>query len=472
MPTIGGTSNLDVAGIVSQLMQIERRPMQSIERTLSGIQTQLSAWGKMQSALSGLQDAARKLGRNDTWKAASATSSDEGFVKATAGTGAVGGAYSIEVVSLASRQTLASNEAYPSADSVVGGGTLTIGFRKPDPDSGSLMPDTERSTEIRIDSGATLAQVRDAINAAGAGVTASLVADGSGQRLMLRSTGVGLAQTFSVTAANGVEDPPSTLSALSYDPDTGSGTMQRTQTATDAAVKVDGLEVTATGNRLEGVIENVTLELRRPTATPIDIDVASDAKALRGSIDAFVKAYNDLNRLIAEQTRFDPTTKSAGPLQGNQSAVRVQQQMRELLRTTIGDGSTNTLNAIGLELQRDGSLSVNESKMTKALAAPDKLQAFFAAVSDTPDQEGFAHRLVKRVGSLLDAEGTLPAVTDSLKARQRSAEQQQERLEARLTEIQKRLMRQYTALDANLSRISGSFAGVEGLLRNMNNSQT
>src|SRR5690606_34649204 len=157
--------------------------------------------------------------------------------------------------------------------------------------------------------------------------------------------------------------------------------------------------------------------------------------------------------------------------QGNQSAVRVQQQMRELLRTTIGDGSFHSLNAIGLELQRDGSLSVNESKMTKALAAPDKLQAFFAAVSETPEQEGFAHRLAERIGNFLDSDGTLPAVTESLKARQRQTERQQERLEARLDEIQKRLMRQYTALDANLSRITGSFAGIEGLLRNMNNPQ-
>jgi len=461
MATIGATPNLDVAGIVSQLMQIERRPMQSIERTLSGIQTQLSAWGRLQSALSTLQDAARTLGRYDTWKAASATSSDESFVKATAGSGAMAGAYSIEVLSLASRQTLASDR-YESADSVVGGGTLRIDFPN---------REGEPAPEITIANGATLAQVRDAINAADVGVTASLVADGSGQRLMLRSTDVGAAQTFSVTATNAGDDPTSTLSALSYDSGEAGGTMQRTQTAADAVVKIDSLEIVATGNRLEGVIENVTLELKRPTTAPVDVDVASDAKALRGSIDAFVKAYNDLNKLIADQTRYDPATKSAGPLQGNQSAVRVQQQVRELLRTTIGDGSFHSLNAIGLELQRDGSLSVNESKMTQALAAPDKLQAFFAAVSETPEQEGFAHRLVERIGNFLDADGTLPAVTESLKARQRQTERQQERLEARLDEIQKRLMRQYTALDANLSRITGSFAGIEGLLRNMNNPQ-
>lgn len=131
----------------------------------------------------------------------------------------------------------------------------------------------------------------------------------------------------------------------------------------------------------------------------------------------------------------------------------------------------NSLNAIGVELQRDGSLAIKDSKITAALASPDRLQAFFAAIGETPEQEGLAHRLVKRVSEFLDPEGTVSAATESLNANKRRTEQQQERLEARLAEIQKRLMRQYTALDANLSRITGSFAGVEGLLNNLNNSQ-
>lgn len=465
MATISGTSNIDVASIVSQLMQIEQRPMQAIESRLSGIQTQLSAWGKMQSALSTFQDAARKLARNETWKAASATSSDESYVKATAGSGAIAGSYSIEVLSLAGRQTLASSP-YASADAVVGSGTLRIQLGTLGAGGASFTADPERAeTSITIAAGSTLAQVRDAINAANAGVTASLVADGSGQRLMLRSAETGAAQAFAIAA----DDPGATgLSALAHDPVSGSG-MQRTQAASDASVSIDGLVVSAAGNRIEGVIENVTLELKRQTAAPIDIGVSSDAQAMRASIDTFVKAYNDLNKLIADQTRYDASTKTAGPLQGNQIAVRVQQQMRDLLRTTIGDGSPNSLNSIGIELQRDGSLAVNESKMTTALASPDKLRSFFGAIGSASEEKGLAHRFVERIGQLLDPEGTVPSATESLKARQRSAEKEQERMETRLAEIQKRLTRQYTALDANLSRITGSFAGVEGLLNNLNN---
>ena len=138
--------------------------------------------------------------------------------------------------------------------------------------------------------------------------------------------------------------------------------------------------------------------------------------------------------------------------------------MRELLRTMIGDGPLNSLNAIGIELQRDGSLAVNESKITAALASPDKLQSFFAAVGATPEEGGLAQRLVKGIGNLLDGTGTVSVATDSLQARQRSAEQQQERLQRRLDDIQQRLTRQYSALDANLSTISSSMASLDGLL--------
>src|SRR5690606_18824109 len=123
-------------------------------------------------------DAARALTRSDSWKAASATSSDDGFVQAAARSGAITGSYSIEVLSLASRQTLAST-SYAAPDTVVGSGTLRIQLGTLSAGGTSFTPDAERpETSITIAAGATLAQVRDAINSAGAGVTASLVADG------------------------------------------------------------------------------------------------------------------------------------------------------------------------------------------------------------------------------------------------------------------------------------------------------
>ena len=129
-----------------------------------------------------------------------------------------------------------------------------------------------------IAAGSTLAQVRDAINAAGAGVTASLVADGSGQRLMLRSTDSGAAQAFSVAVddADGASQDAIGLSALAFDPAAAAGSgrnLSLTQSAQDALVTVNGLQVSSPSNRLTGVIENVTLELGRATTSPVEVTV-------------------------------------------------------------------------------------------------------------------------------------------------------------------------------------------------------
>ncbi len=475
MASIGAMGSIDVNGIVSQLMQIERQPLQTIQATMAGIQTRLSAFGKLQSALASFQDAARALTRTDTWQAASATSTDETSVLATAGSGAIAGGYTIEVAQLAQRQTLAST-AFADSAAVIGGGTLRIRMGTLDAAGTAFTPDVARpESAITIAAGATLADVRDAINAAGAGITASLVADGTGQRLMLRSAETGAMQAFSIAVDDddGGHSDASGLSGLAFDPAAGAGAgrnLQQTQSAQDARVSVNGLQVSAQGNRLIGVVENVTVELRRVTSAPVEVNVSSDAEALRGSLDAFVKSYNDLNKLIADQTRYDPASKTAGPLQGNQTALRAQAQMREILRATVGTGTPNSLNAAGIELQRDGSLAIVDGRAKAALANPAALQALFAARGATPAEDGLARRLVAKLGDLLGGDGPMVGATDSLRARERSMQQQQERLESRLSEVQKRLLRQYTALDANLSRITGAFAGIQGLLNSNQNS--
>ncbi|MFO1301971.1 MAG: flagellar filament capping protein FliD [Burkholderiaceae bacterium] len=470
MSTISAASGgIDVQGIVSQLMQIERQPLQAIQKNLSGIQARLSAFGKLQSALASFQDAARALTRSATWQASTAGSSDAAAVKATAGSGAIAGGYSIEVAQLARRQTVASG-AYADGAAVVGEGTLRIRMGALDATGTSFTPDAARpEVAVTIAAGSTLAQVRDAINAAGAGVTASLVADGSGQRLMLRSTDSGAAQAFSVAVddADGASQDASGLSALAFDPAAAAGAgrnLSLTQSAQDALVTVNGLQVSSPSNRLTGVIENVTLELGRVTTSPVEVTVGSDSASLRGSLDAFVKSWNDLNKLLADQVRYDPDTKTAGPLQGDQTVVRVQQQLREILRGTVGSGSPNSLSALGIEVQRDGSLATNAARLDAALADPSAVQAFFAQSGATASDDGLAKRLVTRLDAMLATDGVLTGATDSLHAREKAAGQQQERLEARLNEIQKRLLRQYTALDANLAQMTSSLASVQSLL--------
>jgi flagellar hook-associated protein 2 len=121
-----GSGAIDVGSIVSQLMSIERQPLAKMKQDLSGLQTKLSAWGKMQAAVSTLRDATKVLTQSSTWQASKAGSSDEASVMAVGGGTAAAGTYSLSVQSLAQRHSVVSRTVPGRRHRVVGGGSLQI----------------------------------------------------------------------------------------------------------------------------------------------------------------------------------------------------------------------------------------------------------------------------------------------------------------------------------------------------------
>lgn len=463
---IGGGA-IDVAGIVSQLMTIEQQPLVKMQQSLSGIQTKLSAWGKLQAAVSNLRDATRALTRNDTWQASKASSSDEAAIGATGGGSAAAGNYSLSVQALAQSQSVVSR-TFAANDTLVGGGTLQIQLGSIDAAGTTFTADPERSTTVTVAAGATLADIRSAINNSAAGVSASILDDGSGKRLVLTSRESGQSQAFQITATEAGEQGAAGLSSFSVSPTAAAGAngTLRTQLASDARLTVNGLPITGRSNKLDGVIEGVTLNLKKVTTTPVEVSVGSDQEKTKASLDKFIAAYNDLNKLLAEQTRYDPASKAAGVLQGNSVAVRIQQQLREQMRSPAEGDSSNSLSAAGFDIAKDGSLSVKADKLTSLLADPARLRQLFAGSVPAAGQptSGVARLLDERLTSYLDPEGAITSATDSLRSREDTIEKQQARFQDRLKDVETRLTRQYTALDVNLSRISSSFSAIQGLL--------
>ena len=463
---VGGGA-IDVAGIVSQLMTIEQQPLVKMRQSLSGIQTKLSAWGKLQGAVSNLRDATRALTRNDTWRVTKAASSDEASVSATGGGSAAVGSYSLSVQSLAQSQSVVSR-TFAANDTVVGGGTLQIQLGSIDAAGTTFTADPGRLSTVTVAAGATLADIRSAINNSGAGVSASILDDGTGKRLVLTSRESGQSQAFQITATEAGEQGAAGLSSLSVSATAANGAngTLRTQLASDARLTINGLPITGGSNKLDGVIEGVTLNLKKVTATPVEVSVSSDQEATKASLDKFVTAYNDLNKLLAEQTRYDAASKAAGVLQGNAVAVRIQQQIREQMRSPVDGNSGNSLSAAGFDIAKDGSLSMKADKMTSLLADPVKLRQLFAGAAPVAGQptSGIGRLLDERLTSYLDPEGAITGATDSLRSREDTIEKQQARFEDRLKTVEARLTRQYTALDVNLSRITSSFSAIQGLL--------
>src|SRR5690606_34103138 len=140
---VGGGA-IDVAGIVSQLMQIERQPLQKMQKDMAGIQTKLSAWGKLQAAVSNLQEATRALTRADAWQASKATSSDETAIAVAGGTRSAAGSYSLSVQALAQSQSVVTG-TFAATDTVVGGGTLQIQMGSVDAAGTSFTADPARA---------------------------------------------------------------------------------------------------------------------------------------------------------------------------------------------------------------------------------------------------------------------------------------------------------------------------------------
>lgn len=436
-PGIG--SGLDVSSIITSLMAIERKPLNQLETAESKIQSQISEVGKIKSALSKFRDLAAKLASTDFWKSSTGTASNSA-VGITTSSSASPAQYSVNVSSLAAAQAIAA-PAVASSTATLGAGTLTIQR------AGGGDP-----FAVTIEATDTLAGIRDKINAAGAGVTASILNDGSGARLMMRSNETGVANGFTTTVSG------SGLDGLTFDAGTQTGGATRAQQALDAAATINNLPVTSPSNTLADVLDGVTLTLNaETTAGPVNVTVAPDNAALKKTLTEFASAYTELARLIAADTRYDATSKKAGALQGDSAIVGLQTQLRSMLGASSGASTAYArLSDVGFEMQQDGSLTVNATKLDKAIANLPQLRALFSNSSLTdPSLDGFGKRFRVVASDILGVDGTLTSRTDGLNEKLRRNQKQQDRMEERLAATQKRLEKQYSTLDAKLGTLNG-----------------
>jgi flagellar hook-associated protein 2 len=468
-PGIG--SGLDVNGIVSQLMALERRPIQQLESSTSRYQTQLSAFGQLQSAMTTLRDAARRLTDSSNWTPSTVTSSMPFAVSATSSGSTPPGSYSVSVSRLAAAQTLSSS-TYSAATDVVGDGSLTIELgRWAAGQTGFTAQAGTTPVTVTIPPGATtLADVRDAINRAGAGVTASIVNDANGARLALRSTVTGEANAFRISVAEG--STPG-LSALAFDPSSGATGMTQTLAAANAEASINGVAVSSATNTLTDVLDGLTIKLGQVTTSPVEVTADRDTVAIRKSITDFATAYNDLVKLSREQTRFDEGSQSAGVLQGDRSAVGLLSQLRNLIGSNSGASTAFTrLSNVGLEPQSDGTLKINDSRLDSALGRLDDLRTFFSRNEAGNSQDGFGVLLRDFGDGTLSEDGVLTTRQSGLKERISRNADSISQLEDRLALVERRLRDRYTRLDSSIAQLSGLQDYVSQQITRWNNSSS
>ncbi|MHB1292069.1 MAG: flagellar filament capping protein FliD [Sulfuricella sp.] len=393
-PGIG--SNLDVNSIVSQLMSIERQPLTALDRKEAGYQAKLSAYGTLKGALSSFQNSVRALSDVSKFQSVKATPADATVLGASASSIAVPGAYSVEVSKLAQSQKLAA-VGQASTTAAIGIGTLTFDFGTIS--GGTFDAGTGKYTgaafasngagvkTVTIDaSNNSLAGIRDAINSANIGVSAAIVNDGgaSPYRLALTSTSIGKTNSIKISVAG--DAALSTL--LAHDP-AATQNLSETATAQNAEFKVDGVAVSKTSNSVSDVIQGVTLSLLKTNVgAPTVVTVARDTASVTTAVNAFVKAYNDVNKTLGDLSAYNATTQQAAILQGDSSVRSIQSQIRNTLTSTLAGigGSYTTLSQIGVSFQTNGTLAVDSTKLQSAISTNfNDIASLFAATGKASD---------------------------------------------------------------------------------------
>ncbi len=456
------SGGIDVNAIVSQLMTLEQRPLVLLANKEAGIQAKLSAIGSLKGALSTLQTAVQTLAKADTFAGRTASVTGD-QLSATATSTAVEGRYAIEVTALARAQSLASS-AFSGSTAVVGGGTLTFqrGTYLSGPNTFTAASSAP-PVNVTIEASSTLEQVRDKINAAHAGVSATIVTDATGARLTITSTSTGADYGYrmTVTDLDGTHTDTSGLSQLAFDPTVAVGSgknLTQTRAPVDAALIVNGLALTSSSNIVTGALQGVTLTLKKEApGTTAELAIDRDKAAVTTAVNAFVKAYNDLSKSLAEAVKYDPASRRGGPLNGESAARSVQSQLRGLIGSAqSGAAIYATLSDVGVRFERDGTLKLDSGKLDAAMGANSaRVRDLFTADTLTPSTTGIAKRLESLMTSMLGTNGPIQARTDGLNANLKTIGTQRERIDRRLEVTEQRLRREYGRLDALLAQMQG-----------------
>ncbi len=426
----GLASGLDSNSIIEQLVALERRPIDMLKARQSAFKTQVSSLGTIASKLKLLGDAVDALGT--TGVAATTVKSTTTSFAATTSAGSRPGRYSVEVTSLAAAAS-ARAVRMDGATSEVRAGTLDLSVEG-------------QSWQVTIAAGATLADVAYSIRTSGAPVTATVLEADDGAYLQIARTESGYdPDGLAADALQIVENSTG-----------GSGTplgISSFQSATNASVLVEGLSFVRRTNDLSGVIEGVALTAKSIAAAE-QLVVGSDTAATSANVKKFVTAYNDVLKLV--QLELNPTqnTDRSKTLTGDPTMRSLQGRLQSLLSTTLGlNANVRTLADIGLKTQRDGSLLLDEARLTKVLGTtPDALEGLF-----TEPTSGLDTKLKSLVKDYTDT------IDGMLIARQKGLGALVDRLtddvangELRVAAFEKNLVARFTAMEKIVSSLNAT----------------
>jgi flagellar hook-associated protein 2 len=449
-PGVG--SGLDVNGIISQLVALERKPIQQIQSQIGGLQSSISAWGQIKSGLAKLQDAAAKLLDTSLWQRNTATSSNENSLSVRTSGGAMAGSYQVSVQALAQAQSVRTATGFAAGTPLGLEGRLE--FTRGTWSGGSFSAGGT-PVSVTVTATDTLSDIATKVNQANAGVTAVVVRSGGQENLVFKSSQTGASQGFEIRAYDAnddlITDGTTGLGALSYF-NNGGGIVGLTLSAAaqDAVLDIDGIAVTSASNTFSDTIAGLTLEAKSITPSPATVNVRSDTAAMAEAVKAFQTAFNELSKTIKDLTRADPTGQGNGPLRGDQAAIGILTMLRNYAGAQVPGSGVTRLSDIGVSFQRDGSLSLDGARLDAALANPDQVRNLFGEATS-----GIARRMREFARGALASGGSAMARERTLKDTVARKNKEIDRIEERVARSEQLLRAQYTALDTKMAQYTG-----------------
>ncbi|KAA0017860.1 flagellar filament capping protein FliD [Salinicola corii] len=420
--SLGIGSGLDLSGLLDDLKDAENEKLTPIVTQQKSYQTKLSAFGTLESSLTALREAVGKLSDPTTFTAVTSSMTGDGVTANITGD-AVSGRYQVKVSQLAQAQSLASGGLSTDKTEALGkSGTLGIGVGG------------EEAVDIAIGSDDSLEDIRDAINKADTGATASIVFNGSQYQLTLTSEKTGTQSAIQVTDGDNLFG------------------FSETVPAQDAQLEVNGISITSQSNTVEGALEGVTFELTSTTESAQTLSVSKDTESMTKAVQAFVDAYNSFQGTADALTSYDSESDTAGVLLGNSTMRGIESRLRGVLSYNGGGGEFSMLSDLGIERQLDGTLKVDDDKLADAMSNnSEAVSQFFSGVDG---EGGLGASIEDTMGTILDDDGLLKIATDGI-------DTSLERLSDRYTRMQE-------SIDATVARYRTQFASLDSLVSQMN----
>jgi len=478
-------SGIDIQSLVTQLAKAEAQPgLNAVSRQKTVANTRLSGLGTLKSALSDLRTAVAKLKNGSLFKTYKSTSSDESVLKVTTGLGAVPGSYSFKVNQLATAQkSITTTEFINDDPQKIGGGEAKVG-------EGELTFGTNSGLSFKVNatSTTTLEGLRDAINQASGNsfVTATIVNidhktnsaypvgdplygtddplyGTTVSKLVLTGKNTGAENGFTVSATD-IDGNHTDASGLSR---FVTGNLESQVTPKDAQIEVDGQIATRSSNSITDVLSGVTLELKAGSeGKTTNVDISLDNDAITAAINEFVTAYNKFSSTSKSLGQYggssDGSGSGNGPLIGNSTLRLTSSLLRQDATAKVQsvsaryDKTYNSLAMIGVTV-KDGVMSLDSAKLNSVLSTelPAVSEIFTSA-------NGVATRMNDSLNSFLESGGALDTQQNSLKKQLSALESRKLAIEARQSDYEAMLLKQFTAMDVAV----GAFNSTSTFLNN------